>query len=186
VGGSEGIDEELAPGRMEEVSVLEKIEVVGSSETVGLGCTVSVKNFVSSDVLSDVEVISGSEGVGVDWIGSVEKVVRSDVLNVVEENGALDDRGEQLLTSAPGPKIGVKSMASMPNQPPESNGPSDATTTILTVCVSPFTTTGTPKGCQLRSVRSSSPPQGTSSKNIWKLTELLKRNGTFAYARQLM
>jgi hypothetical protein len=66
VGDSEGIDEELALGRIDEASVLEKIEVVGSSETVGVGCIVSVENVVSSDVLSDVEVISGSEDVGVE------------------------------------------------------------------------------------------------------------------------
>jgi len=118
-------------------------------------------------VLRVVEVVEESKEVVVDWVVVVEKVVGTDVLGGVEDEGTVDDGGEQLSTSAPGPEMGVKFTPSIPKRVPASSVPYDVIT-ILTMCVSPFTITGTPNGSQLDWANSNAPPQDTLSTKIWK------------------
>ena len=140
-------EEGVAEGS-DEVVVLGRDEVSENSEVVGVGSTVDVENVVSSVVLGSI----------------IDDVVATDR---VEDGDAVDDAGEQVSISAPGPEIGVKSTASIPKSVPASSAPYDVTT-ILTVCVSPLTVSGTPKGCHSASTNSNAPPQATLSTKIWK------------------
>jgi hypothetical protein len=129
-----------------------------------VGWTIEVDSVVNNGML--VEVDNGTKSNGDaenDREDIVEKSDEEEDVVVGERLGV--DKGEQLSTSAPGPEIGVRSTPSIPNKVPASSEPYDVTT-MLTVCVSPVTTCGTPKGSQSELANSNEPPQGTSSTRI--------------------
>lgn len=81
------------------------------------------KGVEDSLVLARVKAVAELEDVEVGWTIVVEKVVSGGVLNDVAVKSIVDDRGEQLLVSAPGPEMGVKSTSSMPKRVPASSVP---------------------------------------------------------------
>lgn len=155
MGVAEGVEESLVLDERTE-------DVAGSSDDVDCN---SEDADDADDKSEDTD--NKSENVRLGSIVVVEKVVGADVLNNVDDKPAAEDEAEQLSISAPGPEMGVRSTLSIPKSAPASSDPYDVTT-ILTVCVSPLTITGTPKGSQPELVSSSAPPQDTLSTKIWK------------------